>query len=727
MSSAVYTYSDLIAGYVSEFDPAQDRVVITTSSGEDLTARLTPTTFAEMTHNLGAGYQDATGSMRDMLTPGQFIYAYGIFYPESGRPFEIKQIHFVGRTPTEYVFERPDWWVRQIRELGDFYLRAQFGTGPIDWSNYRTMIDLMGQKTGSTRQETDTISRLVYGFASAYLLTGLDRFREAAESGTEYLRTNFKAQDSVDEVAYWYHAIEATSGPNKRKILASKMADIPGLRIGRGAHPRQRRMLASEFSDDYQAIPAYEQIYALAGPTQTYRISGDPAIRHDIDWTLNLFERFFLDHDESGYYSHIDPITLDPHSPVLGENVGRKNWNSVGDHAPAYLINLILATGEQRHIDMLVNCMTDIIEHFGDYESSPFVQEKFLADWTHDSNHGWQLDRAVVGHNLKIAWNAMRVFGLTNDPRLQDFAARIAKLMPNHGWDARRTGWYDVVERHLQEGETVHRFAWHDRKAWWQQEQGILAYLMLSGILGEPEYQKYARESTAFYSTFFLDHDSGGVYFNTLANGLPYLLGTERFKGSHSMSGYHSFELCYLAATYTNLLVTGHPLDLYFSPIPGAWKDGILRVSPDLLPPGSVRIHSVLIDEQPHTDFDADALTVQLPEDLAHRPKIRVRVEPIKVPEHYSIDVSEENGVTNVELAGIIDEQAVSALRIALAEVERSHPQSVRFDVDALQDLCRSALRAVAMTCQHLDDDVEVTFDGANERVQEALDSVALA
>ena len=51
--------------------------------------------------------------------------------------------------------------------------------------------------------------------------------------------------------------------------------------------------------------------------------------------------------------------------------------------------------------------------------------------------------------------------------------------MPKHGGDPQRGGWYDVVERALQPGQKVHRFAFHDRKAWWQQEQGILAYLIL--------------------------------------------------------------------------------------------------------------------------------------------------------------------------------------------------------------------------------------------------------
>ena len=99
-----------------------------------------------------------------------------------------------------------------------------------------------------------------------------------------------------------------------------------------------------------------------------------------------------------------------------------------------------------------------------------------------------------------------------------------------------------------------------------------------------------ARESAAFYNAFFLDHDDGAVYFNVLANGLPYLLGTERFKGSHSMSAYHSMELCYLSAVYTNLLITKQPMDFYFKPKPGGFPDNILRVSPDILPPGSIRI-----------------------------------------------------------------------------------------------------------------------------------------
>jgi hypothetical protein len=241
----------------------------------------------------------------------------------------------------------------------------------------------------------------------------------------------------------------------------------------------------------------------------------------------------------------------------------------------------------------------------------------------------WQQNRGVVGHNLKIAWNLMRMYGLKPKQEYEALARKIAATMPGIGGDLQRGGWYDVMERVTSGDQQKHRFAFHDRKAWWQQEQGILAYLILCGVLGDEEYRRIARESSAFYNAFFLDHDDGAVYFNVMASGIPYLVGTERFKGSHSMSGYHSFELCYLAQVYTNLLITKEPLDLFFKPQPGALKGNLLRVSPDILPMGSIRISEVSADGEPYRYFDADGLIVRLP-DSKDPIKFRVRVVPTK-------------------------------------------------------------------------------------------------
>jgi hypothetical protein len=86
------------------------------------------------------------------------------------------------------------------------------------------------------------------------------------------------------------------------------------------------------------------------------------------------------------------------------------------------------------------------------------------------------------------------------------------------------------------------------------------------------------------------------------------------------MSGYHSFELCYLAAVYTNLLLTRQPMDFYFKPQPGALPDNVLRVQPDILPPGSVRLEAVWINGEHYADFDAEAMTIRLPAQHATTP-----------------------------------------------------------------------------------------------------------
>jgi mannose/cellobiose epimerase-like protein (N-acyl-D-glucosamine 2-epimerase family) len=689
-----FTFSDLVAGYVKSFDFDKGLFIMTTSDGRDYNVKLTATTFAELVRNLGEPFIDCTGVMKDLLAPGQFLYAYGTFFPEDNAPFEVKHIVFLGKSQTEYRFEKQDWWIKQIEQLGDFYINAQFGSKDyIDYKNYRTELTLEGTHlSGKYRQETDTISRLVYGFASAYNLTGKEEYLEAAEKGTEYLRQHFRALDTSEDICYWYHGI-----------------DVDGDKV--------RKILASEFGDDYDAIPAYEQIYALAGPIQTYRVTGDSRIYDDALKTINLFERHFLDKEKGGYFSHIDPVTFDPRAESLTYDRARKNWNSVGDHTPAYLINLYLATGEKQFADMLIYTADIIAKYFPDYENSAFVQEKFHEDWSKDQGWGWQGNRAVVGHNLKIAWNLTRLFNLEPKDSYKEIAQKIAELMPEHGMDKQRTGWYDVVERLLGENEQFHRFAWHDRKAWWQQEQGILAYLILNGTYQGEDYLKLARESSSFYNAWFLDHDSGAIYFNTLANGLPYLLGTEREKGSHSMSGYHSFELCYLASVYTNLLITKQGMDFYFKPYPKNLKDNVLRVAPDLLPNGSIKIESVTINGESYSNFDAAGLTVQLP-DTTERVKVCVRIVPTTGLSHFSANTSfDASGNATIVISGILDTHAIHHFRKELATVYSS--QSLTIDMSNLESLTAEGARAIVFARQKMRIDEKVLINGANAGIRE--------
>src|SRR5262245_24889048 len=285
---------------------------------------------------------------------------------------------------------------------------------------------------------------------------------------------------------------------------------------------------------------------------------------------------------------------------------------------------------------------------------------------------------------------------------------------------SQRGGWYDVMEREKTEGQEWYRFTWHDRKAWWQQEQAILAFLILTGTLGD-EYRNEARHAAAFYNAWFLDHDSGAVYFNVLASGLPYVVGTERLKGSHSMSAYHNTELCFLSAVYTNLLITKQPLDLHFKPrADGFAEDRVLRVSPDLLPPGSVRIEQVWIDGQLSTDFDAEQLTVKLPPG-----EVTVKVRVVSALETFESEVETADGVATLTLTGRLDETVAATLERDLTTALESNPRRIVLRAEKLDSISGAGARALLFLRQKLPfEGAEVLIVGAKPEVQEACRAV---
>ena len=91
-----FSFSDLIAGYVTEYDADSDVFGLKTSDGREFKVKLSPMAYAKLIQNFDEGYPDATGSMRSMLVPGRYLFTYGIFYPDS-ELFDAKQIVFAGR------------------------------------------------------------------------------------------------------------------------------------------------------------------------------------------------------------------------------------------------------------------------------------------------------------------------------------------------------------------------------------------------------------------------------------------------------------------------------------------------------------------------------------------------------------------------------------------------------------------------------------------------------
>jgi len=181
-----------------------------------------------------------------------------------------------------------------------------------------------------------------------------------------------------------------------------------------------------------------------------------------------------------------------------------------------------------------------------------------------------------------------------------------------------------------------------------------------------------------------------------------------------------------LAAVYSNLIVVKEPLDLYFKPMPGSFPGQVLRVAPDLLPPGSIRIESVLMDGQPYADFDADALTVRLPA-ASTSVRVKVRLVPTSGVEHFSVTSRIEGDAATLTLIGELDPRALSDLRAALDGVVAAGVARLLIDVAALGSISGEGAREIVFYRAKLRLEAKVTVSGASAAVRAVLEAAEFA
>ncbi|MGK3986309.1 hypothetical protein WME99_24900 [Sorangium sp. So ce136] len=647
---SLLTITTTLMGTVRAIDPDAARFDIECRSGDRFTVNVEGETVFSVVRNLddldldrtldpagAAGPRDTPSwRLKKYVWEGMLVVVEGIYYegktlaakavhvlylstPTSPAPVDVATaVHSAGahqdrRSP---LFEHPRWWTWQAGVLADQWLDSLFGDkrgyAVEDFiANYRTKLNVIGLPTDDDLQECAVLSRLIYGFASAYMMTGQERYLLAAQAGVRFQRQAFRISSTDGDQCMWAHA-------RRRRRYGAEI------------------LVPSSYGEDAGSMPMYEQIYALSGLAMYYRATQDPEALGDIGRTMRMFDANYLDRAQGGYYSHIDHLTLRPDRNRREENNLRKNWNSIGDHIPAYLVNVILALEplpDQGREDMrqlleqsqrmLHDVTSLILEKFPDPDPSvPYVNERFHRDWTPDHQYGWQQNRAVVGHNFKIAWNLARVAnyyrgraersrlaGEREDRRASDesmaarcmaMAERLGRTMAELGLDQLRGGCFDAVEREPAAGLRV-EFTWGTTKDFWQQEQAILAQLILYGATQDEAYLRAARETEAFWNVFFLDREHRGVYFRVNESGLPITQGEYGLRGGHSdASGYHTFELSYMAHVYNRSHVGDgeeqRALCLYFKP---DHRSGLtsINVLPDFLPPGQLEISQIFIDD----------------------------------------------------------------------------------------------------------------------------------
>lgn len=658
-----------VQGRVKSVAPLEGKFVLELLSGEVLTVSVSPTTWYDVLRNIGDDSRDrvarpsseaireALGEAqngdnsrdhRDLLREMQIellcyvqekrllsvegVYSTG----ETDALFSARRVLLVHHKPSAYSWEETHWWIRHINALFEQWLDVLFESRREltvnDFSSrYRSNLDLLGGITSDDTQECATLSRFLYGLSSSFLLTGNARALSGAHACAKFLTGTYADESHDSNLVLWRY----------------------GRRRDKNSY---HTVFASENKDDYGTYALYEQIYALSGLTQYYRITQDPSVLSYITRTMASFEKWFRDREGGGWWSHIDTVTKLPDGPVLeqGGNARRKNWNSIGDHIPAYLVNLLLAIDPSPESDhpkewsalctiareMLDHAVDLILKHFIDNNSN-YVFERFDKSFSPDLEWGWQKNRGIVGHNLKISWNLTRcghyyrclaerarLAGDTKEAAEREelaeqcykVAVDIGEKMIYGGVDRVRGGIFDAVERMPGNGLDI-ELAWGPTKDFWQQEQAILAYYILHGIPTEKAFEgrenkslrsdflELARSCATFWNAYFVDQENRRIYFRTTESGLPIVQNGYGAQAGHAIAGYHAFELSFLAHIYIRSYVDfpvsqQETFTIYFSPrCEGSMRT--INVLPDFFCPGTLRLVRQRVD----------GLELEIPED----------------------------------------------------------------------------------------------------------------
>jgi mannose/cellobiose epimerase-like protein (N-acyl-D-glucosamine 2-epimerase family) len=444
------------------------------------------------------------------------------------------------------------YWVDQAAHVVNFFARVS-----IDWEDggYYTHIDYGGNVSNPHEKFLMPTSRQIYGYSTAYMLTGDRRHLDLARHGVDFVLGR-EPQDgsslkghlrytSEGEV-YWVQRLD------KSGYLPEDGKDKPVVAINEQTYGLTGLIAYYEAIRDDAAVPETEKDKIL------------DTIQHGHAFITNRL----LDTTYGGFHDGYDVAT--------GTPVVTKSYNSIVYPATSVLLDLTrIADGPWRRqtctqIKQLANLF---VEHFPD-SSTGFIKENFKEGWTPEWR-GWQQQRVrketdevpevarvdeneannftasigVAGHNTQGALFLLRAMKLLQGenmltPEEASIWYRTAKQLVDNmlerAYDRQHGGWHDVFVR-----ETGQKM-WHTNKAWWQQEQGLLATGLLALLEPAEAGQRYRHatlQTLAFWDRAFIDQKLGGDRQRVTREGDP----LPEPKGDRGKSSYHSVEMARLA------------------------------------------------------------------------------------------------------------------------------------------------------------------------------------
>ncbi len=446
------------------------------------------------------------------------------------------------------------YWYDHVRDssYGAFYMSLTRSWQPAPpWDKYPAMI-----------------SRQVYGFSAAYLLSGERKYLEVARGAVEYLLEH--AWDR--QYGGWFGVLTQTGEPKD----STKSVDL--------------------------------QLYTDVGLALYYFVTGDEKVLSRIKESVGIRKFFARDKEFGGYYQVLNrDLTVKDSS---------KSKHSHFGYTSSLLINLSMATRDPEILSFAEELMQISIDRMTD------PQESWLRGFPTRFDRKWNFAPATVdgkevisaGAQLTCALAFLRLHELTGKELYRKKGTALGEQTMRYAWDSKRGGWYDVVER-----MPPHSLLGTRAVSWWIQCYGSFLQLHLYRLSGEKRYLDQFQKMAAFWNQYLVDRDLGGVFQTVSADGIP----LDSNKAVVWKASYHEMEHALLNYLYLNLYVHQKPAMLHFLLRNTKARS---RHFVSLAEDPSVAIGAVRLNGQPWTSFDAKERSVILPE--ANEVKLEVTLIP---------------------------------------------------------------------------------------------------
>ncbi len=368
---------------------------------------------------------------------------------------------------------------------------------------FHTNLDSVWDLYGSRNKFPSMISRHLFSYSSAYLLSGDDEDIRIADSTFSWLIE--KAWDK--EYGGWYDALDEKGDP----VQDSKTTFV--------------------------------QVYAVTGLTMYYLVTRDKKALEYIEKSNNLLERHVWDSVSKGYFN-----SMNRDWSILDSN---KSFSSMITPVSGYLIYLYQATNEQKYLDQISRILDVTIEHMIDPESG-WVLEDFDRDWNYLSRKN-DASEVNIGHNIEASWMLLRNYLLTDNKDHLKSAQLLAEKIRSSGVFRDNGIWLTSAGRpdpSLHSPDTY----------WWIQAYGNMFSLYLYKISGNEKYLDDFRKGAVLWENSFMDYRNGDTFFSVDSSGNV----TDARKANQFKASYHNIEHCLLNFLALNLWVNNDPVELHF-------------------------------------------------------------------------------------------------------------------------------------------------------------------